>query len=396
MPPAPRRGRLALLLGVVGGALLLCTCCVALPGGGYGVYWLVSDRQPRKFGAIEITSSGVRAIVIEIKRGSEDYDVSYSKEELTHFANSVGSDGLYNEQNLDRTAETVKQFHKIIRTQYRLKPSEILIVGGSGMFPKIKGKKLAKEEIRELREKNKRAVEKYICKPLDAPLTYTEVKEEVKQNFRFLVEKALRGTTLFLDLGSSSSRGATQNPDTGIKTTFEVMGLTEFQKKAKELAKRNGIPLSSAARQVADQSVRVELRKRVAEQPAIAKRERVHLIGGLPWIVATHTNPADRGLILTRVNMSKFQNLAFDVQRLKGLPDLEIPVDASTELRDKLKKDNDNMKDWPSDKLVAGAELFNAFAQELRFSQREVFFHNLGLYSLAIGAIYNEWDRRHK
>ncbi len=368
--------------------------CVLVPGGSVSVYWLMSDRQPRKFGAIEITSNGVRAIVIQIKRGSEDYDVLCSKEELTDLASTVGNDGLYDEQNLDRTAESVKQFHKIIRTQYRVKPSEILIVGGSGMFPKIKEKKLAEEDIRELREKNKRAVEKYICKPLDAPLTYTEVKEEVKQNFRFLVQKALRGTTLFLDLGSSSSRGATQNPDTGIKTTFEVMGLTEFQKKAKELAKRNGITLSNAARQVADQVVRLELRKKVDEQPAIAQRPRVHLIGGLPWIVATHTNPADRGLILTRVNMSKFQNLAFDIQRLNGLPVLAIPTDVSTELRDQLKKDSDSMKDWPSDKLVAGVELFNTFAQEFRFSQRDVFFHNLGPYTVAIGAIYNEWERR--
>jgi len=386
----PRRswGRwLAIALGLV--------FVVGLAAGGFLFFY----EEPHEFyGGIVITSSSVTAVVVEIAPASQynpfaklkyDFSLPFRKSHPTNLGKEFKDDS-FNADAWEATKDAITTFHKKMSDEFSLKPEQIVILAGSGLFrelEKLKGKEKALA-------RNKKILEEFTMAAVKSPIEYVNAKQELELNLKTLVKEDFRDKMVLVHLGGSASRGGAWNPSSGIPFSFDVGGLKDLQKESGKLAKKDGIDFAAAARSLANPTIGEPLKKKLEQWPVLAKRKRVHLMGGIPWVVATYTNPADRAKPYTLLELTKINEFHEKVLQLKKLPPPPVlPADMDDEFREQLQSEIRQIEEeWDAEKLIAGLEVLREFSAHMNFSKRELYFDNYAYFTTLVGIILTRWE----
>jgi hypothetical protein len=401
--PEPQ-SRFGLFMVLGAAALLFGFCCIATSGGFVGMWYFANNKsktagktEDRTYGGILITSTRVTAVAVKIhvdSAGQFDYDeVLFKKSVDTNLATPLDAAGLFAKDKLEDTKRNVEKFHADLKKKYSLSDDQICIVGGSGVLGDEK-----RPENQPAIDTNKQTLQEWTQEALSCPIQFVDTSREQETNFRVLVNKKHKEETVLIHLGGSSSR-ATFMRASDVPLTITGIGLKKFQKTVQDTVKNTKEDHAKAAERLKVEHVQKPWQQEIKERNELKVLKRVYLIGGIPWVVATHTNPEERTQVRTKLTMKGLNAFAADVRKTKGLPPLVWPTKKlDDDLYKLLKVDQKEIekKFGTYETLAAGTELLLGMAAEFDFANREVYFSNYGDFAELLGVIWDKFEKSTK
>jgi hypothetical protein len=331
------------------------------------------------YGGIEIASSGVKATVIELypsQKYEYDYRTIFKKSRDTKVVTGLDKNDQFDADALGDTINTVQSYFERLTKEYRLAPEKIQIVGGSGLFKAIRDRKDRSEDVKaELIHNNQAVLTEKVAKATGKQMEFIDVRQEVKLMITGLVRERETARAMLIDVGSSATRGGYRDQAGGF-VTFEGPGVALFESRLRASgAKPHDYP--AVARNLAEKELHEPLRKELEHErkAGLKNRDIVYLNGGAVWVLATFTHPQERDIFvpLKAQDIKDFHALvcsnpeAFPVLRLPDGMDAKTNEDVQTEVAD--------MKDrFKPQRLLAGAEVLKAIAEEFHFENKELYF----------------------
>jgi hypothetical protein len=389
--PGPQR----VGIGIV--SLLLAAAAFLLPVAGAGTFaalkWhrsgsAAGDGDP--YVAMDISSKGVSCVQFEVFADDDyGYDFRLIDEQSlkTELAADLGKTGEFSPTGVKKAAQVIKTFHDLLTKEKKVPPGHIFLAGSSGLMAPIRDRKdLSPAQKKALIARNKKLLADRIKEEVGLEVDFVEQHEEALYNIEGLIRSRDLDVGLYLDVGSGGTRCGYRDRSGAIKN-MRVGGVTAFRGSIETMQKRNrNLALPELASRVAAAELRPALRAQIKKQPDFMEREKVYLVGGITWVMATCQHPercvARRGqyVKLTTRDIEEFRkNVAKPGHYLKKYqpPEgLNLSPEQKKELEKTLKK---QAGFFPTrEHLVAGAEILYALAQELELERKTVWFHRNG------------------
>src|SRR5262245_52129059 len=123
------------------------------------------------FGGIEIGGKGVKATVIAVEQTADGPEVKVllADSKNTAITEGLGKTGKFDPDALKASAAAVAQFAERLQKEFKLPPERIYVVGSSGLFSAIEGKKDAIEA-------NQRALTEAVKTASGLPMAFIDVQ----------------------------------------------------------------------------------------------------------------------------------------------------------------------------------------------------------------------------
>jgi hypothetical protein len=322
-------------------------------------------------GGIEIGSSGVKAVAIDLfdhKDLGYDYHILYRpKSRNPKLADGLKRSGAFEPQALEEAVRAVGEFADTMARDNRVPRERISVVCSSGLFSDLGGRK-------ELVEKNKQALADAVEKATGLQVEFIEVQEEVRLAISSLIPLRYRKESILVDVGGGATRGGYENAD-GWCEPFRATGVSTFQKAVQKQAR--GRPFAALAAELAPTEVHESLRREVDRKPGLVStdRNRVYLVGGAVWVLATCQKPQERDPVI-RLYAADFDDFYTRVHRNPlAFPEVHLPDTMPRPVREAVQIELDDQRNiFEPNRVVAGAEVLKAVSAELRLAGREVYF----------------------
>jgi hypothetical protein len=349
---------------------------------------LMWDRGGRKapgesYGAIEVGSKGVKYAFFEV---SPDPDYGYQVGSVidgstnTNLVQGMEEGGHFNPDGLAETAAAVRTYYDDLTKTHAIPPERVFIVGSSGLEgPVAKRKDLNPAEKKDLTEKNRAQLAEAVQKAVGKRMGFVNPEEEAQFQIEGVVPRRDRDAALFIDVGSGSTRGGYR--EGRIIKKLEGPGVRNYHDKVEQaLRGRPGASFADVAAELADVNLRDSLRKQVEHNHGLVAPEKVYLVGGIVWVMASYVHPENRK---PHVPLSADDIDGF-AAKVHQNPDLLLTFTPPAGLDDKERKlmeeDIRRMKkNFNPNELLAGSEILKALSAELKFkTKKELWFYRYG------------------
>jgi exopolyphosphatase/pppGpp-phosphohydrolase len=324
------------------------------------------------YGGIEIGAKGIKAIVLDVapERAGVDPVVKFSDTTNLGLVAGIAQTGQVDARTLDEAAATVARYSDRMKTEFRVKPEHVYIVGSSGLFSPLAGKD---DRIRA----NQQAIAAAIRQATGAAMDFIDPRREVELSIKGALPPKDWDQAVLFDVGSGNTKGGYVGADRQITSVSVPFGTVSFT----ELVRKAGPPFAEQARQLRDRKFAPALRKELARVSEMNARLRVYLSGGIVWAAATLTHPEETGpfTALFLPDLDELQKrIAADPGKFPA-PDLANLVDEAkrSRAREEIRKVQGT---YTPEQLLAGTQLLQALATELHLEAggKQVFFARNG------------------
>ncbi len=364
--------------------------------------------DPDLFAVIEIGASGIKPAILQIIYNDVDdrYDVKEKKPSrkvetrkydiITLDANDRGA---FHRDSIKYIAQDMAAYVNSFVNDNRVPKEHIYIVGSSSVA----------------QVDHKRELQYAVQGSTGIPMDFVTPEQEAKYVFDGVLklipkdrgQQDLRRTqAIVIDIGSGNTKGSYYNTSTGRIDTFEIKyGTKTFSRMVDEQRGSRGFP--EAAQILRDREIRPIIRSEASRLPGLSNKQRVYLIGGIPWAVSTLLSLdspvyAERSAthdqeIYTVMNfrapsdVDRLYNRAIGAKAVELICTQNIDIDSITDPMKKEKRirDINNICTgiFSIDQLIGGMEIIKAFSLELQFPDKHVFFIQNALYAWPLGYI---------
>ena len=319
-------------------------------------------------GGIEIGAKGVKATVVDVTGGADGYDVKVlmSGTQNTTLVADLASSGRFGAGALQDTAAAVANFAARMQKEHNVPPERLYVVGSSGLFSALAGKKDAIKI-------NQDALAAAVRDACGLKMTFIDVDREVDLSIAGTIPPRDLGDALLLDVGGGNTKGGFRDPGHDCVTVSIPYGSVTFTDLVKKRSDKGTFAESAAA--LREEVLAPALKKSAEGKPGLRQRPRVYLSGGASWALATLVRPGDRAdyVALTADDVDAYRKLlratpgAFPAPELSAIPDAAV--------REAARKEIEQVKGvFQPEQLVAGAEILKALSDEFGFKDRKVSF----------------------
>jgi hypothetical protein len=314
-------------------------------------------------GGIEIGAKGVKATVVEAIGEGDDIEFKVKSAGTTNTALAAGVDkvGRFDPKALATTVQAIKKYHDQLRKEFKVAPERIHVVASSGLFAAIADKP-------QRIEANQRSLSEAVKKNIGVNLTFIDVKREAELSIVGTLPRNRRRTGLLIDIGGGNTKGGCLDKE-GKYATFGVpFGTVTFS----EFARKKKATDSKALASLGVETLTPLLKKRFADLPDVAKRDRVYLSGGVVWAVTTFVHPtlAKSFTPLTLKEVEQFEAKLVATPGVYPEPDLSGVTDEKARQR-ALAEVARVKKVYPPEQLLAGIQIlknvFSVLGNEKRY-----------------------------
>jgi hypothetical protein len=401
------------IIGLCLGALVISLACCCLIGVGFYYFSPEAVRKPEIYGGIEITSSEVRVVVYEFFADRElgynyrsvDPIPNVASKIITKQSTLLNKDGDIDRDGFDKTVAEIAAQYKALKTNHSLDSDHIVISAGPGVF-----KKLEKSTKQNSQDKLVQAVNKATG---GNPMIIVNESREVDLQIRSMIPNRYKKQTVVIDIGSSGCRGGCIEADSDQLLTFQAPGVklvkeivetraaTDFGWIKDDNGNNNRDKFEKACRASIDDAFKKPLLKELGKldtnQRELLGRKRIEIYGGVPFVVATYKNPADRDKTRRPLSADSIDDFHKALREAKDFPPLDLSSVADEQLRAALLADHDAMlrnRNLSPEAIIVGTEMLRVLSEQLRFhdKDREVFFNNHGLYAMILGLMQENWE----
>jgi exopolyphosphatase/pppGpp-phosphohydrolase len=330
------------------------------------VLFIASPSRAAVYGGIEIGAKGVKATVVDANPGADGLEVNVlmSGTQNTTLVAGLAATGRFKEDALKNTAAAVAKYAEQMKKEYKVPAEHIYIVGSSGLFSAIAGRK---DDIKTDQELLGAAV----SGACNLPVTFITVEREVALSIAGAVPAKFADSAVLLDVGSGNTKGGYRDGDKGYVTVSVPFGSVTFADAVKKRAGEGNFAESAAA---ARTELLVPAMKKTAKgKPELSKRDRVYLTGGAVWAMATLVHPGERGayVALTKDDVEAYRKLLLKTPGVFPEPDLSAIADEK--VRSGAQAEIKQVKKvFTPDQLLAGAEILKAMTDELGLGKDKI------------------------
>jgi serine/threonine protein kinase len=370
--------------------LLFTVLLVAGGSGGYYLWRFLSTPAPPnpalgRWGAIEIGSKGIKAIVIDVfeNEDKDGYDFSRVWEDNANptLVASAADGQAFDPKALAAAQDHVRNFFNIMREKYELPAERIYLMCSSGLFVPF-----AKNS--EALKKNKDALAERVMAATGRPIDFASAKDEAKLAMKSCVSPKDWKSTVLIDIGSGNTKGGYFGSDDVFESMDIDFGSVTYAKRVKDEAKRSYKPFLEQAAALRPTLLEKPLHEQIENMPGLAKQKKVQLAGGVVWALATFTHPNDANdrVALTAADIDRFAVLI-------QMPEKELRIQVLPQVKDpeQYKKIDREIQDvqnkFTPENLQAGAEILKALSQEYKFADKQLSFFRRSHYAWALGFI---------
>ena len=391
VPPPPRvrkqqAARSGLGVGWVLAALAAFLLPVAGAAGFVALKWKrgkSGDAAGERFAAMKLGSKGSSCVLFEVFP-DEDYENDFLLLEENGMKTDLGADlgktGTFSDKGLAKAAREVKKFYDLLTQEKKVPPENIYLVGSTSLVSVVRKRKdLSEAEKTKLIAENRRRLAAVIKEKVGLTVDLIDQHDEDQYEIEGLIRSRDRDVGMYLNVGSGATRGAYVSSRT-IKHV-QLAGVTAARERLLTLQKESP---DEAVVRLGKEDLRPALRKQIAKDPELMKRQKVYLVGGITWVMATCQHPrkclAKRGTYV-KLGIEDIEAFRKNVagpghylERYK-LPE-GLTQEEQKELKATLKKQTGFFK--TREHLIAGAEILYSVARELELEQKTVWFHRNG------------------
>lgn len=336
-------------------------------------------ERPGLHGGIEIGGKGVKATVIEVSLNPEGLAVKVGKPLLAKTANTTISrleKGLYSQVAIDETAEAVGRFYSQMREELGVAAKNVYIVGSSGLPD----------------APNRPALTDAVHKKTGKQVSYVDQFDEVRLSIMGLVKDDFLGDSIFVDVGSGSTKCGYFEPGNRVAVTRMVVvrtpliGTVRFTQIVQERLKKMPqlrFPTETTAQ--TSELFTEPLKEELERRPALVNRKHVFLNGGIVWALATYSWPEkiDEPLVTLRAaDIDRFHALLSRTP--EQLPEVDLSKITDPEKRKRAQDElNAVANAFTVQNLIAGTDILRGIVKAFRLDQEQktLYFSRDGLFA---------------
>jgi hypothetical protein len=330
------------------------------------------------YAGVEVGSSSVTYTVFDVFTQAEqgyDYRILLTDSKKTGIQTGMEKTGKLDPAGLRKTIEAVRECYEKLTEVDKIPSSRVFIVGSDGLMGAIRNRRdLSAARKDKLIGENQKELARAVKKDVGKTMTFMDPEEKAVFEFEAVVEPGRDGSAVYLKVGTGATRGFYREPGGGIQKV-RVAGIGEFLGRA-----GRGVFGPGAAR-LGESLIRRPFRAQVKKAPEFGRRQDVYLVGGIVWALCTclHTKeqvaPPEAGLYVS-LSAEDIDTFVADVRKGKDfLQAYRPPVGLSAEEKARVQKEIKRVqKQFPPDKLAAGAEVLAALAAEMKLESKNLRF----------------------
>ncbi len=324
------------------------------------------------FGGIEVGSKGVKAIVVERRKVSGEFEFKIHLE-ATKNTKVIDAKGKGTNESgvaiIEDTAKAVSDYFTEIRSK-NVTADHIYIVGSSGISE-------------SLDESQRVILVSRVAQFTGKTMEFVNVEEEVMFSINGLVSPASLPSSILVDIGSGNTKfgyhtaEGEEEPDTNNLIYGGIrFGTGSFARDISKLAAGGGdfTALSSAN---AAQRIRPQLEDEVSRKPGFQNRTKVYLSGGIVWAMTTLLHPDEVTAPYASLDSKDIETFYALVRRNFATPtkmfeaDLNAITDPATrkaaETEIKRVSNAFNIQE-----MTAGSEILKAVSESFKFEGKKI------------------------
>jgi len=344
-------------------------------------------RQPDPvgeiYGGIEVSPEGVSVIALRVTRktNGEQPDVKLVYSNVIRLALWRRSDGEFTPEASALAAQAVSTALTRLRQQYRAQPDHIYLIGSGRL-----GSDHPADLIPAIRDST------------GLTLTFLDDLDEVQLRIAGAVPKVgrdgsvvidSRNTSMLLHVGGMVAQGGYEllkySESSGPVVDYVAMsvpqGAVSYANEISQAVGRNS-SLYTFLRQVKISgtiSFRQALRKEVERKPGLAHRKHVFLTGDVVWAIMTLLYPQDRRPFVPITYGAITQFVEAIARSPQELVDRDLSFIRDKRLRKNVEQEFEAISStYTPQQLIAGADILNAAAQELKWQEKKIMFARFG------------------
>jgi hypothetical protein len=359
-------------------------------------------EQSIKYGTIEISNSGLKYVVFELSPDAEyGYDTSEIEEgsRKTNLTGNMEASGVFDPSGLKQTASAVLEWCLELKEKYQLADERILVLSSAGLFGPLDSWADAEKKAK-LIEKNKIDLAGAVAASAGKRVHFPDLEQEVLLQIEGCVRPKHLDTGLYIDIGGGSTRGGYKDKATGIVRKLKIIGVKSFHELANGDVTKNGGTFAQGVDRLAPNALYRPLHRLIENDAGMRTRKQVYLGGGICWVMGTclHPDQFTSKEVYIKLQPGDIDSFAKAVRETSNYLDtIRAPADLSEAQLIKFKREIENMKkNFPSEKLIAGAEILKALAKELDFgSRQEIWFcrHSINATMYGFAAEKNQFTK---
>ncbi len=290
-PPGNSGGRWKWVVALAGGFILvlggLAAAYFLLPSGKAAPASLVSLG---KYGGIEIGSTGVKRVGVEYYKTDkgvveslldEPKDINPKIADLPEGADS------FNDRAFQLTVDQVGDYYDALEN-LGVPTENILVVCSSGVLAPFKTDEVAQRN----HDRLVKAIRLKLPK-LGKDPEFIDAHDEAKFSFQETVKPDEWDDSVVVDVGGNNIKGGGFVRKDNFLDFSVMVGSSSFEKKVNKDIKdhHTGESFLEAALRLRPVLVEAPLHADLSAVDQLTKRKKVHLIGGIPWAMATYVEP---------------------------------------------------------------------------------------------------------
>jgi exopolyphosphatase/pppGpp-phosphohydrolase len=329
--------------------------------------WCAAPAHAVVHGGIEIGAKGVKATAIDVTGDAGGYDVRvlFADTNNTTLTAGLAESGRFAPKALEATAAAVARFAATMQKEHKVPVDRLYVVGSSGLFSALEGKK-------EAIGANRDALAAAVREACGLKMSFLDVKREAELSFIGVVPSRYTGVAVLMDIGGGNTKGGYRDGDKEIATFGVPYGSVTFTDAARQWPGGGGYAEKADA--LRQEVLAPALRKIAAEQQPLVKRERVYLGGGAVWALATLLRPGGKEpfLAVTAEDVAAYRKLLLQSPGEFPKPDVSSLGEKE---RAAAEKEIERVKaTYTPQQLLAGANILQALSDEFGFKDRKVYF----------------------
>jgi len=326
-----------------------------------------------KYGGVEIGAKGVKASAVEV--GADGSQPTLKILELRKETENVTISRLkgknFADVLIDDVADVIQGFIKDLQVELGVPESNIQVVASSG----VPFANNFADLVTAVRKRTGKDIDK-----LDAT-------QEATLTALALVPKDLRTQVLLVDVGSGNTKGGTFLDGTATPEKFATLdapfGTTSLSRAIDKKAEtETGVSRADIARELSRQLVGDPLRKRLAQEPELGRRNKVLFAGGSVWAFVTIMKPETASNPFPEVTAGDIKAYVELINRTPGkYPEVDFARVADAGARKAAEADYGRIRGtsggapvFNPHELQAGAALLEQIGDALDFSKRRIYF----------------------
>jgi hypothetical protein len=339
-----------------------------------------SSPDGERYGGIELSNEGVKAIALEVSQGEDGRGFKRVYSEIIRLGLGRTIDGEFPPQASTDAAKAVSTALTRLRREYGVPPDRIYFIGSGGLGAD--------------RPENLAGV---IHNMTGLTLTFLDAETEIQLSIAGTIPRTgkigaasinNRSASMLLHVGRAGTQGGYETvkylsdpPSYDFVAMNIPHGVVNY---ANEISRTLGPggDLRAFSQQIkasGASAFREALRKEADGKPGLAHRKRIFLTGAFVWAMATLLHPEDRGAFVS-ITFDDITRFAERVARSpKELAYRNVSFIRELKSRQEVEREMEEIRaTFTPQQLIAGAEMLKAAAEELNWREKNILFARFG------------------